>query len=101
MTMTSDTLSDQTGRPPINTLCPKIGAAQWTCKYNECTCYLKEKIPPLYLEYLAISVTFLTLGTGQEYTEQFNDWYAFADYLKQREERGNETLIRGWKYVRD
>lgn len=28
-----------------NTLCPKIGAAQWTCTYDECTCHLKETIP--------------------------------------------------------
>lgn len=28
-----------------NTLCPKIGATQWTCTYDECTCHLKETIP--------------------------------------------------------
>jgi hypothetical protein len=28
-----------------NTLCPKIGAAQWTCTRDECTCHLKENIP--------------------------------------------------------
>lgn len=28
-----------------NTLCPKIGAAQWTCTRDECTCHLKESIP--------------------------------------------------------
>jgi len=27
-----------------NTLCPKIGAAQWTCTRDECTCHLKESI---------------------------------------------------------
>ena len=27
-----------------NTLCPKIGAAQWTCTKDECTCHLKESI---------------------------------------------------------
>jgi hypothetical protein len=29
----------------MNTLCPKIGAAQWTCTRAECTCHLKETIP--------------------------------------------------------
>ena len=28
----------------INTLCSKIGAAQWTCTKDECTCHLKETI---------------------------------------------------------
>jgi hypothetical protein len=38
------------GREPLgidplsNTLCPKIGAAQWTCTKDECTCHLKESI---------------------------------------------------------
>ena len=27
-----------------NTLCPKIGAAQWTCTKDECTCHLKDSI---------------------------------------------------------
>jgi hypothetical protein len=45
-----------------------------------------------------ILVTFLTLGTKQEYVQTFSDWYDFADYLKQRQLRGNETLIRGWEY---
>ena len=27
-----------------NTICPKIGAAQWTCTKDECTCHLKETI---------------------------------------------------------
>lgn len=31
--------------PTGNTLCPKIGAAQWTCTREECTCHLKESIP--------------------------------------------------------
>jgi hypothetical protein len=31
--------------PDTNTLCPKIGAAQWTCTRDECTCHLKESIP--------------------------------------------------------
>jgi hypothetical protein len=30
--------------PTGNTLCPKIGAAQWTCTFDECTCHLKESI---------------------------------------------------------
>jgi len=25
----------------VNTLCPKLGAAQWTCSASECTCHLK------------------------------------------------------------
>jgi hypothetical protein len=25
----------------INTLCPKIGAAQWSCSAAECKCHLK------------------------------------------------------------
>ena len=31
-----------------NTLCPKIGAAQWTCTKDECTCHLKDSIPARY-----------------------------------------------------
>src|ERR1700676_5044593 len=27
-----------------NTLCPKIGAAQWSCTKDECTCHLNERI---------------------------------------------------------
>ena len=27
-----------------NTLCPKIGAAQWSCSKDECTCHLKDGI---------------------------------------------------------
>jgi hypothetical protein len=27
-----------------NTLCPKIGLAQWTCTGAECTCHLKERV---------------------------------------------------------
>jgi hypothetical protein len=30
--------------PTGNTLCPKIGAEQWTCTKDECTCHLKESI---------------------------------------------------------
>lgn len=26
------------------TKCPKIGAAQWTCKPGECVCHLAEKV---------------------------------------------------------
>lgn len=26
-----------------NTICPKIGAAQWTCTGSECTCHLKAR----------------------------------------------------------
>jgi hypothetical protein len=27
-----------------NTLCPKVGAAQWACTKDECMCHLKEGI---------------------------------------------------------
>ena len=36
---------EQTGQRLTNTLCPKIGAAQWTCRYTECTCHKKELMP--------------------------------------------------------
>lgn len=28
-----------------NTLCPKIGAQQWTCSKAECQCHLKAGLP--------------------------------------------------------
>lgn len=27
-----------------NTICPKLGAAQWSCTHDECTCHLKPTI---------------------------------------------------------
>jgi hypothetical protein len=30
--------------PLFNTKCPKLGAAQWSCTKDECTCHLKESI---------------------------------------------------------
>lgn len=29
---------------PTNTLCPRLGAAQWTCSKADCACHLKETI---------------------------------------------------------
>ena len=38
------------GRPidgyPHNTICPRIGAAQWACYFDECTCHRKEFARP-------------------------------------------------------
>jgi hypothetical protein len=37
------TINFDEGAQMTNTLCPKIGAAQWTCTGSECTCHLKAR----------------------------------------------------------
>lgn len=43
--VTDDYTFDGKGPMRMNTLCPKVGASQWSCSREECTCHLKSSIP--------------------------------------------------------
>lgn len=43
--VTDDYTFDRKGPVRMNTLCPKVGASQWSCSHKECICHLKGSLP--------------------------------------------------------
>lgn len=48
------------------------------------------------IEVTLVSFDGFTMKYG---TQQFTDWWDFADFLKQNELKGVATTIKGWRYV--
>lgn len=60
----------------------------------------KEEIMAVTLKVRNIAVTF---NRGERkritITQEFSDWYDFADFLKQENLAGHDITISDWKYV--
>jgi hypothetical protein len=65
----------------MNTLCPKLGAAQWSCSAAECTCHLKASasLREMNEEIRRVALGLEPLGIDDHRDPgeiEMDDWYA-------------------------